>query len=198
MNRGVSNQQATRRGFPPPPTTPDPRAALPGASAASRSLILETARRERIYPKRKGGAPRQIFWGLVARWEVERNKNSSPRSAVLQGRGRAQVWPVGGQSGWRAGFSSHSPTRTRSPLLPWSRRFQCGHASTDQGEGWGSDLFGLYRKAHFLREQTSVVGGEVPGRGNLACLYWRDCPFPSEAGGWLQPVSRGPNSPSTQ
>ena len=72
MNRGVSNQQATRRGFPPPPMTPDPRAALPGASKASRSLILQTARRERIYPKRKGGAPRQIFWGLGARWEVER------------------------------------------------------------------------------------------------------------------------------
>ena len=59
-------------------------------------------------------------------------------------------------------------------------------------------MLGLYRKAHFLREQTSVVGGEVPGRRNLACFYWRDCPFPSEAGGWPQPVFCGPNSPSTQ
>lgn len=59
-------------------------------------------------------------------------------------------------------------------------------------------MFGLYRKAHFLREQMSVVGGDVPGCGNLARLYWRDFPFPSEAGGWLQPVSHGPDSPSTQ
>lgn len=28
-------------------------------------------------------------------------------------------------------------------------------------------MSGLYGKAHFFREQTSVVGGDVPGRGNL-------------------------------
>lgn len=180
MNRGVSNQQATRHGFPSPPTTPDSKAALPGTSAASQSLTLETARRE---SQKEGWGTQADLLGAGSQMgsgkEVGRNKNSSPRSAILQGTGRARVWPVGGQSGWRAGCPGHSPTRTRSPLLPWSRR---SHVSTDQCEGWGSDLFGLYGKAHFFREQTSVVGGNVPGRGNLACLYWRDCLFPSEAG----------------
>lgn len=107
---------------------------------------------------------------------------------------------MGRQSGWRAGFSGHSPTRMRSPLYPGADAFPVRTRVYRSGAGRGSDLFGLYRKAYsqgadvccgrrcpWMRKPgTSLLEGPFPfhprqGAGCSLFPYGPDSPFPVTA-----------------
>lgn len=186
MNRGVSNQQATRYGFPSPPTTPDPRAALPGTSTASQSLTLETARRE---SQKEGWGTQADLLGAGNQMGSGKEQKSLPKVSRPAGLGCGR-W-AGNQDGELGAPATHPPGRgprcypgaddpmclqirarggglirlgcTGRLTSSGSRRLLWAAMSLD-GETWIS-----------LLERLSV---SIRGRG------------------WPQPVSRGPNSPA--
>lgn len=83
-----------------------------------------------------------------------------------------------------AGFSGHSPTRMgihRS--YPPGKTIPSADPCLQIGGEEGLSLFGLYRKAHFLREQMSVWAACPWMRGNLARLLLEGLSLSIEAGG---------------
>ena len=102
-------------------------------------------------------------------------------------------WP-GGEDGELCALAARPPGR--GPLRATGANVSSANTCLQIGaRGAGSGLSGWHRKAYFLSEQTSVLGGDVPGRVNLACLYIGDYPFPSDAGGRPHPISHGLKPP---
>lgn len=129
-------------------------------------------------PQREGLSTQADLLGVASQmgYLPEVSCPSGQRQSPQGGR-----WP-GGEDGELCALAARLPGR--GPLRATGANVSSANTCLQIGaRGAGSGLSGWHRKAHFLSEQTSVLGGDVPGRVNLACLYFEDYPFPSDAGG---------------